>query len=173
MTVDGGWPEAPVVGTDRLTLEPLRVEHAEEMAPLLDDDRLHTFVGGRPPTVQELRARYARQVVGRSGDGTQGWCNWVMRVRATGAAVGTVQATLTRRSGQLHADIAWVTATHYQGRGYAREAATAMLSWLRRSGVQVVHAYIHPGHDASTAVARSLGLRPTDVVVDGETRWEG
>jgi hypothetical protein len=40
------WPLAPVLSTERLLLEPLRVEHAEEMAPLLDDRRLHAFTGG-------------------------------------------------------------------------------------------------------------------------------
>ena len=35
--------------SERLVLEPLRVEHAEELAPLLDDPRLHEFIGGDPP----------------------------------------------------------------------------------------------------------------------------
>jgi RimJ/RimL family protein N-acetyltransferase len=63
--------------TPRLTLEPLRPTHAEEMAPLLADERLYTFTGGRPPTLDELRARYARQAAGRSPDGVERWCNWI------------------------------------------------------------------------------------------------
>jgi hypothetical protein len=50
----------------RLVLEPLRLEHADEMAPLLDDSRLHTLTGGRPATLDELRETYAQQVAGRS-----------------------------------------------------------------------------------------------------------
>ncbi|MGZ4602692.1 MAG: GNAT family N-acetyltransferase [Kineosporiaceae bacterium] len=39
----------------RLDLEPLRVEHAEEMAPLLDDPELHRFIGGEPARLEQLR----------------------------------------------------------------------------------------------------------------------
>lgn len=39
-------------------------------------------------------------------------------------------------------------------------------------GVSRLRAHIHPEHEASMAVARSVGLAPTDALVDGETRWE-
>jgi hypothetical protein len=50
--------------TDRLTLLPLRVEHAEEMAAVLADPDLHAFIGGAPLGPQDLRARYERLVAG-------------------------------------------------------------------------------------------------------------
>jgi RimJ/RimL family protein N-acetyltransferase len=52
--------------TERLVLDPLRVEDAEEMAPLLADPGLHSYIGGVPATVDELRDRYRRQVGGRT-----------------------------------------------------------------------------------------------------------
>lgn len=161
------WPAAEVIETARLTLEPLRVEHAEEMAPALGDPALHEFIGGEPATVEELRERYRRQVVGHSPDGTEGWLNWVVRHRASGAPVGTVQATLTGDG----AEVAWVIATTHQRRGYAGEAATAMAEWLRRRGVRVLTAYVHPEHRASARVAERLGLAATEQQVDGEVRW--
>jgi len=78
----------------RLVLDPLRVEHADEMAPVLDDQALYEFTGGRPPTREELRRRFASQVAGRSPDGRARWLNWTVRLRATGRAVGTAQATV-------------------------------------------------------------------------------
>ncbi|HEX6920146.1 MAG TPA: GNAT family N-acetyltransferase, partial [Actinomycetes bacterium] len=42
------WVDPPPLGTRRLTLEPLRVEHADELAPVLDDRGLHTYTGGAP-----------------------------------------------------------------------------------------------------------------------------
>lgn len=48
-----------------------------------------------------------------------------------------------------------------------------MLGWLAESGVQVLSAYVAPGHVASERVAHRLGLRPTDEVVDGEVHWLG
>lgn len=168
-----GWPAAPVLATGRLRLEPLRVEHAEQLAPLLDDQGLHTFIGGHPATVDELRATYARQVVGHSPHGAERWLNWIMRHHPSGAAVGTVQATVRTQDGGTAAELAWVVASAYQRRGYGREAATAIAEWLRQHGAQQIIAHIHPEHDASMAIARALGLAPTSVRVDGEVRWVG
>jgi hypothetical protein len=61
---------------------------------LLDDVALHKFTGGKPLSAAALAARYARLAHRRSPDGSQLWGNWVMRVRATGMAAGTVQATV-------------------------------------------------------------------------------
>ena len=157
--------------TARLLLEPLRVEHAEEMAARLDDPGLHEFIGGVPASTDELRARYARQAVGHSADDSEGWLNWIVRLEDTGEPVGTVQATVRRTGPRLSAEVAWVVASPHQGQGIASEAATAMVGWLRGQGVHEIVALIHPDHLASSKVARRLGLVPTDDLVDGEVRW--
>ncbi|MCS7478895.1 GNAT family N-acetyltransferase [Umezawaea endophytica] len=149
------------ITTARLVLEPLRVEHAEEMAVLLDDVRLHEFTGGEPLAVDLLRDRYARQVAGVG----RGWLNWV--VRYGGLVVGTVQATLEGGD----AEVAWVVGVAHQGRGFAGEAAVGMAGWLLAHGVRGLVAHVHPEHLASAAVARRVGLVASDVVVDGEVRW--
>lgn len=105
------WLAVEVIATERLVLEPLRIGHADELAPLLDDESLHEHIGGRP---------------------------------ASGA---------------------------HQRRGYAGEAAAAMARWLRIHGVEVLVAHVHPGHHASMGVARRVGLTPSDLIVNGETRW--
>jgi RimJ/RimL family protein N-acetyltransferase len=174
----GGARHDPVVTnpapieTERLRLEPLRVEDAPEMAGVLADPSLYAFTGGTPPTLDDLRRRYAAQVVGRSADGREVWLNWVVRRLSDGDAVGYVQATVEEGS----ADIAWVIGASWQGRRFATEAAAAMLAWLVSpepggAGVGAVTAHVHPEHAASAAVARHLGLQPTDVVEDGEVVW--
>jgi RimJ/RimL family protein N-acetyltransferase len=169
--VEPEWPAADVIETARLSLEPLRADHAAEMAPLLDDDALHRYIGGRPATRSELRDRYRRQSAGRSPDGQEGWLNWVVRHRASGTAVGIVQATLRRDGERLTAELGWVIASRYQRRGCAGEAAIGMAAWLGHQGVQRLVAHVHPEHQASIRVAERLGLTPTEVVVDGEVRW--
>ena len=165
------WPVAEVIETGRLTLEPLRVDHAPEMAVTLADERLHEFTGGAPATGAQLRDRYAFQVAGHSPDGSQGWLNWIARDRATGHAVGTVQATTYLDASRPTAEVAWVIGAGYQRRGYATEAATAMAAWLRRHGTEVLIAHVHPDHHASARVCARLGMAATDHIVDGETRW--
>lgn len=162
-------PPAAALTSDRLVLEPLRVEHATELVVVLDDSRLHEFTGGRPESLDELAARYARQVTGRSADGTQQWLNWVLRRRDDGRAAGHVQATVVDDT----AEVAWVVGTVHQGHGFAREGARAMADWLAAHGVRRLVAHVHPDHAASAAVARSLGMLATDDVVDGELRWLG
>ena len=163
--LDRGW------ATERLDLEPLAVAHATELAPLLDDPSLHEFTGGAPLPTAALADRYARLAARRSPDGNQMWGNWVIRVRASGAAAGVAQATLPAGGPAAGpAEVAWVLARPAQGRGYASEAARSLVALLRNDGWTVV-AHIHPGHLASQRVARAAGLSPTSDVRDGETRW--
>jgi RimJ/RimL family protein N-acetyltransferase len=166
------WPAATALEGPRVALEPLTVSHAEEMAPLLDDPELYGFIGGQPLTIEELRHRYQRQATGRSADGNQRWCNWIVRRRHDARAVGTVQATIAGDGHDLTAEVAWVIARGYQRNGYAREAAQVMIEWLLDRGADSVVAHIHPQHHASMAVARALGLTATTTVFDGEIRWE-
>ena len=136
--------DASPLRTERLALEPLRVQHAEEMAPLLDDARLFAFTGGGPVTLPELRARYARQATGRSPDGVERWLNWIARRHQDGLAVGFVQASVSDDPDPVTAVLAWVVGVRFQGCGYAREAAGAAVRWLEGTGVQRFVAYIHP-----------------------------
>ncbi|QEU96521.1 GNAT family N-acetyltransferase [Streptomyces kanamyceticus] len=164
------------IRTARLDLVPLRVEHAEEMAAVLGDPALHAFIGGAPDDVAALRARYRRMLAG-SPEPEVSWLNWVVRLR-TGqlpCLVGTVQATVTPGGpgGGPAAEIAWVIGTPWQGRGFASEAARGLVDWLTaQRAVRTLVAHVHPGHGASAAVARAVRLTATDVVQDGEIRWE-
>jgi RimJ/RimL family protein N-acetyltransferase len=163
--------------TARTVLAPLTVDDADEMADVLADPALYTFTGGAPPERDALRRRYAALVGGRSADGTEEWFNWVVRLHGgrgpegRGPAVGYVQATLT--DGGSRAEVAWVVGTRWQGRGYASEAAGALVAALVAGGATTVAACVHPAHRASEGVARRCGLVPTgETDEDGEQRWE-
>ncbi|MGP3770261.1 GNAT family N-acetyltransferase [Streptomyces sp. SDT5-1] len=145
---------------------PLRVEHADEMAGVLDDPALHTYIGGAPDTIEELRARYRRMLAGSPEPGVD-WLNWVVQLRADTRLVGTVQATV----GDGVAELAWVVGAPWQGRGIATEAARGLVAWLGERGVGALRAHIHPEHRASAAVAAACGLRPTGRWHDGEVEW--
>ncbi|MGS2643601.1 GNAT family N-acetyltransferase [Streptosporangium sp. LJ11] len=182
--------DAEPVRTARLTLEPLAVRHAAEMAEVLGDPALHAFIGGAPETPGQLRDRYARLVATPPPGREESWLNWVIRLDAPDGGshgssdndsnrpvdgsdgdsdrlVGYVQATVTRD----RAAVAWVVGTPWQGRGIAGEAAVALVAWLRDHGTATIVATIHPDHSASSAVARRAGLAPTGGRVDGEVVW--
>ncbi len=146
--------------TGRLRLEPITAAHAPAMCAVLADPALYMY----------KRQALAGQ---RSPDGTQAWLNWAVLLRAGGAAVGTVQATVVAEGGRLVAELAWIVGVRHQGNGYAREAAGAVRGWLAARGVDRFRAHIHPGHAASARVAAAIGLAPSEQWQDGERRWVG
>jgi RimJ/RimL family protein N-acetyltransferase len=149
------------------------------MVRALSDPELYKCTGGSPPTEEELRGRYRRQVGERSPQGghleQQGerWFNWVVREHPTCEAVGYVQATVQHSPEGLVAEVAWVIGGPYQGRGLAKSAAKMMKQWLCQHGVRGFTAHIHPEHLASAAVAAHLGLSPNGWLESGEAVWEG
>ncbi|WP_368660349.1 GNAT family N-acetyltransferase [Kocuria sp.] len=60
----------------------------------------------------------------------------------------------------------------WQGRDHATCAAQQLVRHLRAQGISHLVARIRPEHYASQAIARKLGMTPTDATVDGETQWE-
>lgn len=164
-------PRDTTMVTKRTTLTALTVDHADEMVHVLSDDRLHEFIGGHPASLDELRDRYRRFVAGPTEPGGI-WLNWIVRSTHNQVAVGTVQATIsTTANGQSSADVAWVIGTAWQSKGYATEAARALVDWLCSHGVDDITAHIHPDNHASAVVASRAGLQPTDERHDGETVW--
>lgn len=158
----------PSIRTPRLVLEPLSVDDAAEMAAVLNDRALYRWTGNEtPPDEAELRRRYAVQIAGPRPPWSDRWLNWI--VRADGAAVGYVQATVMGDA----AEIAWVIGTAHQGRGYATEAARAMVEALRAEGVGTFRANIHPRNVASQVVAGRLGMsKLPGHPFDGEDVWQ-
>lgn len=138
------------------------------MAVALADATLYEFIGGAPPTPAELRELYARWIAGPPRAG-EAWHNWAIRLVADGTLVGHVQATAVDDG--LQADVAWILGTAWHGRGYAAEAAIAMVGWLDSAGVRTITAHVNPRHVASGMVAERAGLVATDEVESGEVVW--
>jgi len=157
--------------TQRLWLQPLAEGHADQLVEVLSDQALHKFIGGQPDTLEELRARYRRITAG-SPDPQVSWCNWAVLLKPGRQPIGTLQATITGRDGELVGEIAYVVGTAWQGQGLAREMARGLVSWLSARGVARIIAHVHPGHGASSAVVAALGMVATPVRVDGEVEWE-
>jgi len=131
---------------------------------------LYEHMGGQPPGLEELRERYARQTGGRSADGKELWFNWIARTRESRTAVGYVQVTFNVAGGV--ADLGWVIGSQHQRRGYAAEAAGAVIEWLDASpSVRRITAHIADHNVASQGVARRLGLGPSGQVEGGEQVW--
>ena len=162
--------EAAIITTERLVLVPLQAEDADELCDVLHDDRLHAFIGGPPQSRLELHDRFVVLAAGSPRAG-ETWMNWVVRRRFDSQAVGTVQATIRVVDGRQVARLGWMIGVEWQNQGFASEAATALVRWVRRLGVDDVGANIHPDHDASATVASRAGLQRTEEEFEGERVW--
>lgn len=137
------------------------------MAAVLSDPDLYRFIGGAPPSVAELLKLYERWIAGPSRPG-EAWHNWAVRL-ADGTLIGHVQATA--EDDGARADVAWILGIPWHGRGYATEAAIALVRWLEAMGTRTITAHVHPQHAASARVAERAGFVPTDEVEGGEVVW--
>jgi RimJ/RimL family protein N-acetyltransferase len=145
------------LATDRLVLEPQLAAHAPEMFAVLGDPALYAYENEPPPSVEWLRTRFAKLESRRSGDGSEQWLNWVIRIPAS-EAIGYVQAT-------IHPDgtagIAYVLSSRHWGRGLAREAVRAMLAELAGSyGVHTFTAVLKRENHRSMRLLERLGFAP-------------
>lgn len=92
------WAAIERVESTRVVLDPLTVQHAPEMVPALADPSTYEFIGGTPPTLEQLHRRYSVQAQGHSDDNAQWWLNWVVSLPRPRRAVAYVQATVERAS---------------------------------------------------------------------------
>jgi RimJ/RimL family protein N-acetyltransferase len=159
----------PTIVTEPLTLTPLTAADADAMVEVYADQRMHEFTGGAPPSGMQLRQRYEQLVVGRNHDGSEQWCNWIVRLHGRADPIGAMQATIAQDL--TEAAVAWEIGVDHQGRGLAGEAACALVDWLLTSGVERITAAIHPDHAASAGVAARAGMVATDELDDGEIVW--
>jgi len=143
--------------TDRLALEPLTRRHAAEMFEALADPALYRYIDEKQPvSLEALAARYGRLESRRSGDGREHWLNWVLREKASGKAVGFVQASVLEDG---TAFVAYVVAPEHQRRGFGREATVAMMAELRASyAAREYRASVDARNEPSLRLLAGLGF---------------
>jgi len=145
--------------TARFVLEPQVAAHADAMFELLSDPAIYEYENAPPQSREWLRERYRKLESRRSGDGHEGWLNWVIRLPA-GELAGYVQAT-------LHADgrasIAYELGSRFWGQGIASEAVQAMLAELAATyGVRRVTAVFKRSNVRSQRLLARLRFAPAE-----------
>ena len=141
-----------------LTLEPQTEAHAPEMFVLLSEPRLHTYLDQAPPiSAEALRERYLRLESRTSGDGTEQWLNWAIRLDS-GVLAGFVQATLPAHAAGW---IAFALGLPHWGQGIARRATQAMIDELRSAyGIEHLLACAERDNHRSIGLLTRLGFVP-------------
>jgi RimJ/RimL family protein N-acetyltransferase len=145
------------IGTGSLTLEPQTAAHAEEMFAVLSDPAIYEYENEPPPSLEWLRARFAKLESRRSANGQEQWLNWVIRLPSS-ELIGYVQATIDRTG---CAAIAYELSSAHWGRGLARQAVAAMISELvQRYQVHQLTAVFKRRNLRSMRLLERLGFSP-------------
>jgi len=143
------------------------------------------------PTLDEVRAQFEGMDADQKAALPPGW---LARVEATtdADAVWTLGFTLVHRvteavvgqcafkgppSADKTVEIAYMVAPEHQGKGYATEAANALVAFAFSTGqVRVIRAHTLREQNASTRVLGKCGFRHVGDVIDPEDglvwRWE-
>lgn len=150
------------------TLEPLLAAHAPAMFEVLSDPAIYEFENQPPPSLEWLAHRYMLLESRGSGDGTERWLNWVVRLPG-GDLAGYVQATVLP-SGVSY--VAYELNSRHWRQGIARSATQAMLEELRAHyGVHLFVAVLKASNFRSLALLRHLGFgaaSPEQVALYGD-----
>ncbi len=144
------------MGEPGISLEPLRPEHAEDIFASLSDPDAYRFISDEPPgSVEELRERYSRQVVGYSTDRREVWCNWIIRDDRSLEALGYTQATIKDRSALL----GYHLAPRFWQRGIGARAVDKTIRLIfERGDVDRVIALVDTRNAASVALLKRHGF---------------
>ncbi len=144
---------APLL-TPRLKLRPLRRADLDELHRLWSDPLLEPWIGPhtRAETAQELDFHIAQQA-------RCGWGMLAVEERATGRFVGDCGLQPFELRGP-EVELGYDLLPAFWGRGYATEAATAVLCWALTSlALERVVAVTKPANVASVRVLEKAGLR--------------
>lgn len=163
--VTGLTPDLPI-RTERLLLRPWRDDDLDAFHRLRGDPEVARFLYDVPLSRDEARAKLdtLRTTISEPGP----WMNLAVEVVATGEVAGDVGLAWVSDVHRL-ADIGYAFLPEHRGRGYATEAATAMVDLaFTELDCHRVAGHIDARNTASAAVLQRLGMRLEAHLVENE-----
>ena len=140
--------------TERLTLRQFRAADLAAHRAAVDDDPAVTWAHVRVPLAGSLR-RWADRLDAWDRDG---FGMWIAAERSSGVVLG--HCGLQRLEGGDDVELAYYLGRPAWGRGYATEAARAVLDFaFERRGLRRVVAVVRHDNDASRRVLDKVGMR--------------
>jgi RimJ/RimL family protein N-acetyltransferase len=134
----------------------------------LQDPALYHFVPQDPPaTLEALERRYAQQIAGPA-DPAERWWNWTILERnGASTALGNVELSVFENGER--AQLAYQLVRAAWNRGYATEACSAALRFLRENapGV-VVEAFVDTRNARSIALLERLAFRAQETILGAD-----
>lgn len=154
---------APTLHTERLTLRGHVMADLDALCDLFETDRA-AYMGGPIPRKEAWRWM-ASEIAMWDLMGHGAW------------GIDTKDGEFLGQIGILkpphfpEAEIGWTLLETAEGKGYASEAAQAVLGWAKDQGFETLVSYIDPSNDRSIALVTRLGAShdPKAALPKGET----
>ncbi|HYG06338.1 MAG TPA: GNAT family N-acetyltransferase [Stenotrophomonas sp.] len=149
---------AVAIHSERLQLRELTPQRdAANMLALLNDPGFIAGIGDRNVRSEAEARDYLVSWHGAQY-ATQGFGHYAIELRDSGQFIGT--AGLIQRADLDLPDIGYALLSTQHGRGYAEEAARAVMAYARDTlGLRALCAIVSPGNAASVRLLEKLGLR--------------
>ncbi len=160
-----GSPDGLPLETDRLRIRPWRHDEAPRLLDILSRVEVARWLADGPPQLmQDLAEAHARidRYAERSATPPRGI--WAVEVAATGLVAGTVLLLTLPNAEADEVEIGWHLHPDSWGKGYASEAARAVLDHAFAHGLDEVLAVTHLDNVRSQAVMARVGLTDRGVV---------
>jgi ribosomal-protein-alanine N-acetyltransferase len=150
-----------ILETARLRLREATTEDAAFMLDLLNAPGFLQGIGDRGVrSLEQAQAYIEARIIGSYLE--HGFGMWVVTAKDEPEPVGL--AGLVKRDLLPHADVGYAFLERAWGRGYAQEAAAAVLAYARGVlGLETVAAIVNPDNLASRRVLEKIGLRFVDI----------
>ncbi len=151
-----------ILDTERLRLRTIDVADAPFYLALLNTDAFIANIGDRGIRTLEA-AREAIESGPMAMQQARGHSIYLVELKATGEAIG--MAGLIKRDGLDDVDLGYAYLPQHFGRGYAIEAARALLPHAReRVGLRRLVAITSPHNAASNALLEKIGMQFEGVI---------
>ena len=155
-----------ILETNRLSLRPFAAGDEAFVVRLLNEQAFLRFIGDKGVRNRDDAVRYLREGPLASYE-QYGFGLLLVASREFDAPVG--MCGLIRRADQQHPDIGYAFLSEFGGRGYALEAASAVLQHAHRDlAIETVLAFVNPDNARSIRLLEKLGMHPC-----GTSRLDG
>jgi RimJ/RimL family protein N-acetyltransferase len=146
-----------VLETDQLIIRWLTVEDAAFILELVNDPSWLRFIGDRGVrTLEDARNYIVKgpvEMYGRLGFGL-----YLVELKGEGVPIGT--CGLIKRDSLKDVDIGFAFLPSFRGKGYAYEAASAVLAYGKKTlGLERIVAIVSPGNERSIRLLEKLGFK--------------
>jgi RimJ/RimL family protein N-acetyltransferase len=149
---DANW----LIETERLRLRPVTIDDAELMLAIWNDPAFIRNVSDRGIRTVE-QAREAIEAGAQKLFEDYGYGPYCMSLKSDGAMIGI--CGLFKRDNLEDPDIGFGVLPDYCGKGYAGEAAAAVVNFARNElGIAVLTAIVSPTNAPSIGLIKKLGL---------------